>query len=212
MIRLLSVLAVLQLFAASDAMAVKTQWAVSDGGNGHYYEVVVAPARVSWEQARSIAASRGGYLATLTSAAEDAFVYALASPEAVPGAWISVYGPWLGGFQRPGSAEPAAGWQWVNGEGDFGYTHWDPRGPNDGGDGSGGTKESYLHYINERPVGTWNDFFDDGTLSSLVVESAIPEPATWLSMIIGLAGLLASVRRRVGDSRQEAQFRVRPFA
>lgn len=186
------------LFASEDTWAVPTQWKVSDGGNGHYYEVIVKPERITWEQARTIAENRGGYLATLTSVSEDAFVYSLAAPEVVPAAWISVYGPWLGGFQRAGSPEPDGGWQWVNGEGDFSYTNWEPGAPNDGGDGPDGAKESYLYFTNEFAIATWDDFFDDGTLSSLVVESIspVPEPSAYSLMLFGLGVLGFVIRRR----------------
>ena len=49
------------------------QWSADAGGNDHYYEVVVAEQAVSWDDARADAEVRGGYLATVTSAAENAF-------------------------------------------------------------------------------------------------------------------------------------------
>lgn len=53
-----------------NAIAAPTEWKVSEGGNGHLYEVIVEPSLVTWDQAQSIALSKGGYLATLTSKAE----------------------------------------------------------------------------------------------------------------------------------------------
>ena len=63
----------------------------------------------------SAAAASGGYLVTLTSEAENGFVHGLIADEAT--AWVSsgiapnqtTYGPWIGLFQAPGSAEPADG-------------------------------------------------------------------------------------------------------
>src|SRR5947209_3928494 len=73
------------------------QWPVAQGGNGHYYEVVSAPAGIAWGNASLAAPNRGGYLATITSAEENAFVFNLANQDAT--VWYSGYGPWLGGFQ-----------------------------------------------------------------------------------------------------------------
>ena len=110
-----------------------TLWAESEGGNGHSYEVVAAPGGISWEAARDLAASRGGYLATLTSAAENTFVWDLLKDRNE--LWFvdqanNTIGPWLGGYQMPGSNEPAGGWNWLNGEGEFDYTAWAAGEPN----------------------------------------------------------------------------------
>ena len=40
---------------------------------------MLAPDGVNWTSAQAIAAGRGGYLATITSAAENSFVYGLIS-------------------------------------------------------------------------------------------------------------------------------------
>jgi hypothetical protein len=103
------------------------QWPVAQGGNGHFYEVVSAPAGITWNNANWGATNRGGYLATITSAEENAFVFGLASPDA--SVWYSGYGPWLGGIQPASSAEPAGGWKWITGE-PFIYTNWAPAQPN----------------------------------------------------------------------------------
>jgi len=51
-------------------------WSESNGGNGHWYELVSTS--VSWEEANAEAQARGGYLATITSAEENAYVMGLA--------------------------------------------------------------------------------------------------------------------------------------
>src|SRR5438874_12307891 len=53
------------------------QWPVSAGGNGHSYEGILAPNGITWGNAQNNATVRGGYLATITSAAENQFVYNL---------------------------------------------------------------------------------------------------------------------------------------
>ena len=59
------------------------------------------------------AVKRGGYLATITSAEENAFVFALIRDN--PALWAhrpsgNSFGPWIGGYQPAGSSEPADGW------------------------------------------------------------------------------------------------------
>ena len=103
------------------------QWPVAQGGNGHFYEVVSAPAGISWGNASLAATNRGGYLATITSAEENAFVFNIATQIAT--VWYSGYGPWLGGIQPAGSVEPGGGWRWVTGE-PFIYQNWAPLQPN----------------------------------------------------------------------------------
>jgi hypothetical protein len=69
-------------FALPQATASFIQWQVEDGGNGHYYGLVL-PADPSeaynWFQARDAAQSMShlgatGYLVTITSFAEDQFL------------------------------------------------------------------------------------------------------------------------------------------
>src|SRR5687767_12830050 len=103
------------------------QWPVAQGGNGHFYEVVSAPAGVTWGNASLAATNRGGYLATITSAEENQFIFNLATQDAT--VWYSGYGPWLGGIQPAGSAEPGGGWRWITGE-PFTYRNWAPAQPN----------------------------------------------------------------------------------
>ena len=85
-------------------------------GTDHYYEVILVPAGIDWESAKIAADARGGYLATITSEAENAFAYGLAALDAhywTPGRGGTSIGPWLGGFQPDGSPEPGENWQWV---------------------------------------------------------------------------------------------------
>src|SRR5687768_404607 len=101
-----SVLFVLLAFLKSQpTWSQLVQWGVAEGGNGHFYEVVAAPGGITWGNAGFSATDRGGYLATITSAEENAFVFNLAAQDAT--LWNSGYGPWLGGVQPAGSAEPA---------------------------------------------------------------------------------------------------------
>ena len=119
-------------------------WSTSAGGNGHYYRLVYHSSAVSWDQAEQEAEGMGGYLATITSAAENNFVFSSISQDSH--AWNGSYGPFIGGFQPAGSDEPAGGWQWVNNEGSFSFTAWDSNQP----DNSGG--EGFLQYWRHLPA------------------------------------------------------------
>ena len=95
------------------------------------------------------ATDRGGYLATITSAAENAFVFNLADQD--PIVWYNGYGPWLGGIQPVGSAEPAGGWSWITGE-PFTYQNWAPLQPNNN------QNEDRIHFGGQANRSSmWND-------------------------------------------------------
>jgi hypothetical protein len=93
-------------------------------GNGHYYEAVLSTG--NWNTANAGAIARGGYLATITSGAENTFVYGLVSGN--DAFWYldgygNGIGPWLGGYQLPDQSAPDVGWQWVTDEA-WSYTNW----------------------------------------------------------------------------------------
>src|SRR5688572_27850883 len=68
-------LTLLTVMFAAPCGGETVEWRAVDGGNGHGYEAVLAPQGISWTQARDAADALGGYLATITSAAENEFVY-----------------------------------------------------------------------------------------------------------------------------------------
>jgi hypothetical protein len=129
-------------------------WPVAQGGNDHCYRVVSVPSLITWDAASAAATEAGGHLATLSSAGENAFVFALSLM--VPGAWApdsvgGYQGPWLGG-RKIGSK-----WTWVTEE-PWVYTDWaagEPTGTYNG------TIEDRLQMRGEdgtlRPRETWND-------------------------------------------------------
>lgn len=143
------------LIAASGALAQNAvEWRVQDGGNGHWYSLVVSSSPLSWGTAQSACEARGGHLATIRSEAEDIFVFSLAN---TPSAWNGHLGPWLGGRQILGTGEPVGVWEWVTGE-PWGYVGPDETFSNNGG--PPGTDENRLHYIDF--IRRWNDIPEDG--------------------------------------------------
>lgn len=158
----------LGLGAASNAPAVPVQWTVGSGGNGHWYELAYTPGGINFASASAAAVAAGGHLATIGSAAENAFVYGLASTNA--SAWYldgynNGFGPWLGGIQPVGSPEPAGGWQWVTGE-PWGYTNWLAGQP----DNFGNDDRVNFFRIGGLMADTWNDLGGSVLLRGYMVE------------------------------------------
>ena len=146
-----------------------SRWERSAGGNGHWYKAVVAPRELTWTEADQLARAQGGYLATITSAAENAFVFNLVNgPEFFkPGR-----GPALGGFQLDRAPEPDGGWCWVSGE-PWNYSNWHAREPSNGRHISLGTEDRLQFYsgIPKTPGATWNDVNrNDTDLGGYVIE------------------------------------------
>ncbi len=164
-------------------------WATSAGGNGHRYEAVLLDSVITWTDARDIALSRGGHLATITSAAENSFVFS--SLASNPSLWDSspspmADGPYLGGFHSGAAGET---WQWVTGE-TWDFTAWAPGEPN----GVPGGPQGLSYWNPAGPSPTWFDHPpSDPTTRSLIVEYPIPSPSALA--LLSLTGI-ASRRRR----------------
>ena len=170
------------------SFAAPVQWTTGAGANGHSYEIVISG--ISWTDAQAVAAVTGSYLATITSAEEQAFIASLAAPyfNAAGDAGFK-----LGGFQPAGSQEADGNWQWVTSEA-WNYANWAGGEPN-----NTGGNESYL-YLDERFGWKWNDYNDIDTFYSpkgYIVESApVPEPSTIILLGAGLGGLALWRRKK----------------
>ena len=97
--------------------------------NGHsYYR---STGNAFWTDARQACANMGGYLVTVTSAAENNFLFGL-----WPSGWIGLTDEVVEGQ-----------WRWVTGE-PYSYSSWNPGEPNNAGN------EDYVQFVGG---GRWND-------------------------------------------------------
>ncbi|MBI2844077.1 MAG: hypothetical protein HYX78_11815 [Armatimonadetes bacterium] len=163
------------ILAVGTCKATAAQWSIAAGGNGHWYEAIPIPEGITWPDSKAVAEQSGGYLATITSEAENDFVFSLVKdrPEFWQqyGPWVN--GPWLGGYQDlndPSYSEPLGGWKWVSGE-SWSYTNWMAGEPS-------GIGQQYLAFCGYGLIAsTWDD---NGTPDSLSDRGCIiewdPEP------------------------------------
>jgi len=145
-------------------LAAPVEWPVSEGGNGHYYAAINNGG--IWFVSLQIATfmrHQGvpGHLATLTSAEEDAWVFAnVMSSQGIPG-YIYHLGGWAAHmFGNPGGLD---GWQWLTGE-PWEFENWAPGEPNNAGN-EGDREKCLAYYFHHYHGGAshvgWNDVAED---------------------------------------------------
>lgn len=172
---------------ASTANAIPVEWAVADGGNGHFYDFVGGD--FTWQDALADAATLTangwtGYLATVTSAEENDFLSDSVSSQL----------GWLGGSD---DGNPVNDWTWRTGPEAgqaFTFTAWSSGEPNDCCDG-----ENYLQHNWFFKV--WNDHGgpgNPGQRNGYFVEfsAPVPEPETYALLLAGLGLVSVAARRR----------------
>jgi hypothetical protein len=171
------------------------------GPNGNYYELIETA--LTWTEAQTAAQGTSfmgeqGYLATITSAAENAFVSGLlngdnawlgGSDAGVPDTWVWADGPesgdafWQGGV----GGSPVGG----------AYTNWGSNDPNGGlvQDSVVMCAQNVSPCLNEN-LGQWIDRQASDS-HNYVIEyaTAIPEPSTGVLVGLGLTAIAARRRR-----------------
>jgi formylglycine-generating enzyme required for sulfatase activity len=195
-------LAIVSILLSTCCVATPIQWTLETGGNAHYYEIVEASWQ-SWDDSNEAAQQRQyqglkGYMATVTSQAENDFISTLIQNVGVANHY------YLGGYQPPGSPEPDGNWQWVTGE-PWVYSNW-----NDGEPDMQYSEENaliiYSHLSSDVPW-KWNDVRSWDTYASwgsYIVEYT-PEPACEVEMV-----LIPGGEFEMGDNFNEGMFYERP--
>jgi hypothetical protein len=201
-LKIVGLLIMLGGIGAGSAAAAPIYWS----GNGHYYDIVYSPG-IEWNVARVAAAGSSyngltGHLVTFTSAAEESYVMPAFAELFNP---AEPYAPFfLIGAYQPASvwntaAEPGGGWRWVTGE-TWDYTNWAGGEPNNF-DNNEHVAQTWKHGSDPDFTG-WNDINDPSLefVNGYIVEyEAVPEPATFLTVLGGL-GLLGMAHRRLGKT------------
>lgn len=182
---------VLALSINAGAMSEITQWRAADGGNDHYYDIVVTPIQ-TWWASKAQAESMGGYLASIRSPEENSWLWnafnigSTAEYWTSTGPWPGYDGPVFGAYRPPESTE----WTWVSGE-DWGWSNWG---------WSTNSGEAAAQFIAHSSW--WDDIGVNGGTSaggnvSFIIEwNTNPVPAPAASGLIILAGVVARHRRR----------------
>ena len=128
--------------------------------NGHYYKFVASGG--TWSQAQTGAENMGGYLATVTSAAENAFISNLFTGQA----WLGANDTGAEGVWQWVTGPEAGTTFWVGQVGGFApsgeYTNWETNQPDDHQG-----NEDFLHMGGG---GVWNDQSGTTQLAGYVVE------------------------------------------
>jgi PEP-CTERM motif/Lectin C-type domain len=180
------------IFHCNSANAQWVTWT-----NGHNYMAVPGFAGLTWDMANTLAQQQGGYLASITSQAENDFVFSLINGSQFCNGYNGA-GPCIGGYQTDELLEPAGHWAWTSGEA-WSYTNWRPGLPNNVGTGPDGL--CYYSGAPSTPANTWDDVIRNDAaplgigLGGYVVEM-VPEPG---SMAILGFGFLFVFRRRAGS-------------
>jgi len=143
---ILIVLSVMPLSMFSVSAATNVVPSGAKQFNGHTYYVFKS--KVSWSKAKAYCESKGGHLATITSAKENNFIYNLMQKLKVDDVYIG------------GTKDSNGSWKWITGE-KFKYTNWDY------GEPSSYSDRNRLEMYKGNEWGAWTDKWDGTMYSNL---------------------------------------------
>ncbi len=119
---------IVAILIACGAIAQPLEWPVSEGGNGHFYELVFSGDVDTWRQAHDLCISSfhqelQGHLVTITNQAENDFVLNSVITPSAPNSTVFFMGAWNDGYL---TGEPVLElWHWITGE-EWDFTAWAP--------------------------------------------------------------------------------------
>ena len=158
------IVAALLVSHAGTIYADPVQWPVEEGGNGHWYDLRLAPGDCPWECTRERAEGHivhgvHGHLVTITSQAEQEWITETYGCSLAPRVA-------LGLIQRDHAAEPGQGWRWITGE-PFDFTFWETEEPSNGPTHA---PEDWGMFDYGTCTGRWNDIYRSYPLYRYLVE------------------------------------------
>ena len=130
--------------------------------NGHSYYRSTGSAY--WTDARTACSNMGGHLVTVTTSAENTFIYNL-----WPSGWIGLTDEITEGT-----------WRWVTGE-TYSYTSWNPGEPNNAGN------EDYVQFVGG---GKWNDLPNNQSLPYVLEFEYIVTYTAWVEQQVAYTNSL----------------------
>ncbi|MBW8039238.1 MAG: hypothetical protein FVQ85_04490 [Planctomycetes bacterium] len=149
-------------FVVQSANGQIVVWEVAEGGNGHGYQFVAMPDKITWLDANDLAESYGGHLVSVTSIEEHNF---LLENVLSPSAGISI----IIGLYKDGDGV----WKWTTGE-SFSFQYWRSTEPN------GRVGEDFGCYtMYDSSYAGFSDLYNDDASNprAFVIEyETIPEP------------------------------------
>jgi hypothetical protein len=140
-----------QVYLYSRTTPAMTGFTSQQNYNGHsYYR---STGIMTWTNARAACVNMGGHLVTVTTAAENSFIFNL-----WPSGWIGLTDEVIEGQ-----------WRWVTGE-PYSYQSWNPGEPNNSGE------EDYIQFVGG---GRWNDLNNNNSLPYVLEFEYIVEYTSW---------------------------------
>lgn len=149
------------------------------GEFGSRLYVAVYDRHSSWQTAKSAAQRCEAHLASISSKAENDFIYGLFGTDdrmfetGFDGSVSYKMSPWIGLEQDPGGREPRGGWRWLTREA-MTYNNWLPNHPNEHKQGDDFAM-FYAHLDGNRDTAdlkasTWDDMGPQNSSHGYIIE------------------------------------------